>query len=120
MTDYFQVPILGKVGIGSGNVGAYFNAGPSLGYLISATNVDEENETEEKLDLDNLGDVINRFDLGLNLGGGVSAKLGPGKLYLDFRYDLGLNEFITNVNDKDLDGIKGRDYSISLMYLISI
>lgn len=120
VTDYFQVPVLGKVGIGSGNLGFYLNAGPSLGYLLSATNVDSENDTEEELDLDSLEDVINRFDLGLNMGGGVSLKMGPGKLYLDFRYDMGLNEFINNVNNQELEALQGRDYSVSLMYLINI
>lgn len=120
VTDYFQVPIMGKVGIGKGNVGAYINAGPSLGYLLSAKNVDDETDTEEDLDLDNLDDVINRFDLGLSLGGGISTKIGKGKLAIDFRYDVGLNEFITSVNNQSTDGIKGRDYSVSIMYLISL
>jgi hypothetical protein len=32
----------------------------------------------------------NRFDIGLQFGGGFSYSLGPGAILLDFRYGLGL------------------------------
>ena len=121
--DYLQVPLMGKASFGKGKVKPYLNVGPSLGYLVNAIDVKEINgsDEEEELDLDNaFKDVINRVDLSLNLGGGVAVKLGPGNLLLDFRYDMPLNDFITNVQDQNLDALRGKEYSVSLAYLIQI
>ena len=120
--DYFQVPLIGKASFGKGNIKPYLNFGPSIGYLIKAVDVEDLGGTnqEKELDLDDWEDVLNRLDLSLNIGGGLAFKIGPGNLLVDIRYDLPLNDFIDGVESQDFEALQGRDYNVSLAYLIKI
>jgi hypothetical protein len=112
--NYFEMPILGKLSLGSGNTKFNLLAGPSIGYALSGNTWDGE----KTVDFDFKGQGFKRFDFGLQFGGGLSFKVGPGNLFVDTRYLLGL----ANLNDsKDLS-VKGttRGLGFNLGYLYQL
>ncbi len=97
--NYIDVPLLLKVNFGGEAVKAYVNAGPSFGYWLGGKIKaddedlkikfgDSENITADEVTFDK--DDLNRFDIGLQFGGGVGFGIGPGSLLLDARYGFGL------------------------------
>lgn len=105
--NFLSMPILAKGRFGPEAVKFFVVAGPEVGYALNAktkvemtvTNGTTEtiNETE---DIDFEEDEIDRFDYGLIFGGGVEARLGPGWITLDGRYNLGLNNYIQNEGEE--------------------
>lgn len=101
--NYLSLPLLLKVNFGMENVPIYVNAGPAFGYALNGSGRNGNNEF-------NISD-LNRLDIGLQFGGGVGVKAGPGSVLLDARYGFGL----TNISN--LDGVpdsqnKSRNNSI--------
>jgi hypothetical protein len=82
---YVEVPVLLRVGAGTGAVRPYLTAGPSLGYLARQT-IFRENEGIER----DLGGLYARWDFGLSGGGGVELGSGDTRVFLEARYTWGL------------------------------
>ena len=82
--NYLNVPLMAKYYVAKG---FSLEAGPQLGYLLSAKQ--DDNDVDEN---------FKSFDLGLNLG--VGYKLENG-LNFGARANLGLS----NINDIELDGV---------------
>ncbi len=93
-TNYFQLPVLAKLSFGSENVRAFVNVGPYAAYLMSAkTKISAMGQEEEvKVDFSepSVKESANRFDFGIAGGLGVAFKVGPGDLFVEGRYNLGL------------------------------
>jgi len=112
--NYLEAPILGKYKFGSGKVGGYVVAGPTIGYALNgrfttkAQVLIDIKITDEKLDLANLG--YNRFELGGILGAGVNFKTGNGNLFIDARYARGF----TNVYDVPFVDLKLKNKGVSI------
>jgi len=117
-TNYFEIPAMFKFSFGSEKIKGFFDIGPYFAYWASAKNKyrddPDENVQQEDYTFDNDDDM--RLDVGLGFGGGVSYKLGPGKIVLDLRYDLG---FLNIVQDPD-DPCANRTFGISVMYLFNL
>lgn len=111
---YFQLPVLFKYAPLSGRVSPRLIAGPVVGFLTSA-NVTSRRSYSSDAPADLLSsryssflradgkedEVTNEYigvEAGLLFGAGVQAKVGPGLVFVDALYDLGL----TNI-DKDLE-----------------
>jgi len=69
-------------------------------------------------------DYNRRMDIGLNIGGGVQRQLGPGVLFLDFRFGLGFLDSNKFPEDRDKpDGYKSfnnRSLSLSAGYIFNL
>jgi hypothetical protein len=101
-----------KYYITSGKMRTYVMFGPSFGYAIKGHSkytidtdyIDEEDThdvVEEDLKSDDFEDGgINRFDISLALGAGISYKAGPGSVFFNACYYYG---FIDMTNDNKLD-----------------
>ena len=85
--DYLNVPLMAKFYVGEG---FSLEAGPQVGFLLSAKDVEEG---EEDFDLK---DYIKGIDFGVNLGVGYKME---GGLNFGARYNLGLSD----ANDTDDD-----------------
>lgn len=114
--NYLELPILGKYMFGTEKIQANILAGPSFGYALNGKVV--EGDESEKIDLSDEDVSYNRFDFAAQFGAGVSVNAGPGKVFLDARYYLGLS----NLNsDKDYDlKINNRGIGINIGYLYTL
>ena len=99
--NYLAIPVMGKYYFGGFNI----QAGPQLGFLLSA----EEDADGEKTDSK---DNWNGVDFGLNLGVGYDLEMGLG---FDVRYNIGLSNNIAETDGTDLT-VKNNAFQISLSY----
>jgi len=127
--NYLEIPLLAKVAFGSESIKAYLNAGPSLGYGLGGTTKvkgtasflgfpipipSQELEVkfgEASANYDEEKEIYfdNRIDLGLQFGGGVAFKVGPGSILLDARYGFGLSN-LNKTPDPIPAGTSSSDY----------
>ena len=119
--NYLELPVLAKVSFGSESIKGYVNAGPSLALGLTGKYKIEGGENADETDIrfgDSANDgrryLDNRFDFGLQFGGGGSFGLGPGSIVADIRYGLGL----TDLNDEDK--AKNRTFAFTLGYAIPL
>jgi hypothetical protein len=119
--NYLELPVLAKVSFGSHAIKGYLNAGPSLAMGLTGRQKVEGGEQSGETGI-RFGDassdgrryVDNRFDFGLQFGGGVGIGLGPGSVIADVRYGLGL----TDLNDDNRS--KNRVFAFTMGYSIPL
>jgi hypothetical protein len=126
--NYFQIPVLAKVTLGSERLGFDIMAGPHLAYGVGKITYDysytervngviedresgSESETWDELE-------ANRFDFGFTGGIGISLPVGPGRLGLDARYQLGLLNLLEDPYENEK--LTNRNIQIGLSYLMPI
>jgi len=97
-TNYFEVPLMIEFGFPIGkNLRVFGNAGPNASYLFNAQEEfhDKINETFSISDFDfEEENMLERLDLGVNFGGGVSFRVNRWKFMADARYNIGLLNLI--------------------------
>lgn len=106
--SYLELPVLLSLSLGSGAVRPYLLAGPTLGYLTSAKAKDNASGTET----DAL-DAFNRTDLGVSLGGGLSAPVGRARVFVEGRYNLGLKNILKESKDTEGATLKTRGVAVA-------
>ncbi|MBP2617402.1 porin family protein [Chryseobacterium jejuense] len=99
--NYIEVPVLAKYSFGP----VYVNAGPSIGILMGKNDKVKAAYGKTK-----------SIDFGLQMGAGVAIPAGPGKVIVDGRYNLGLN----NISDEKGIDVKNRGFALSLGYAIPL
>ena len=123
--DYINLPVMMKYFL---NPALSIQAGPQIGYLISAKNEYEsvstfpgEMELKES-GTDDIKDELKKISLGLNFGFGYQFQ---NNLFLQARYHLGLSD-ISNYNEEmwegfegELDKIKNSGFQVSIGYKFS-
>jgi len=109
--SYLELPVLAKLTLlNHVPLKPEFYVGPALGYNLT-------NEFESRFSSNGpvvaSGDItgFNDFDLGLVFGGNFSFELGSGQMLLDFRFNLGLRDW-----ESQLGGSKNRAISIMAGY----
>ncbi len=104
--DYINIPILAKFYI---TEGFSVQAGPQIGFLLSANNkLEFAGDTQEE----DVKDIFKGIDFGLNFG--LGYKL-PSGLFFDASYNLGFS----NVNDIGDDDDKNGVIQLSVGYLFN-
>jgi len=105
--NYLELPLLLKFKFG-GEAGLFIFGGPSLGYLLSATDKDGDGNTDD-IDLED----YKRTEIGAHLGAGI--MLGP--VNIDVRYILGFSNIADLEDDDDLT-IKNKGFGagVSIMF----
>ena len=97
-TNYFEVPLMLEFGIPIGkNLRIFGNAGPNASYLFNAKEefFDNVNETFSITDYNfQEENMLERLDLGVNFGGGISVRINRWKIMADARYNIGLLSLI--------------------------
>jgi hypothetical protein len=133
-TNYLEVPLLAKVAFGSESVKAYLNVGPSFGYGLGGNVNYKANimgfpiegtgkvKFGEKPEDANEEDwyIENRIDLGLQFGGGLAFKAGPGSILLDARYGYGMSNLSKDSSGSGDNKSQNRTIAISLGYAIPL
>lgn len=98
--NYLNVPLMAKYYVAEG---LSIEAGPQIGFLLSAT---DEYEDEE----DDIDEFLKSTDFGLNLG--LGYKLDSG-LFFNARYNLGLSDNL-DVDDFETDGAEYKNSVIQI------
>lgn len=94
--DYFEIPLLVKMGIGSGKLRGTFSFGGYAALMVGLyTVVDGERDSQNR-------DNVESFDAGVILAGGLEYRIGPGALFGDIRYTQGLIDPYTYNNRTQL------------------
>lgn len=111
--NYLEIPILVKGKFGAPD-GLQFIAtlGPSFGFGLGG----KMKMGDEEVDFDFEDDNLSEFDLSLSIGAGAQIPVGPGNLFLDLRYLLGLT---TLDNAGEFDAFN-RGFGIATGFLFSI
>lgn len=106
--SYLNVPLMGKFYVAEG---FSIQAGPQIGFLLSAKDVGEDSFNGEYED--DIKDIFKGIDFGVNFGLGYQLDMG---LFFDGRYNLGL----TDVTDEREGGDDGSNqnavFQISVGY----
>ena len=85
-TAYLELPILFKYTFGE-KIMPYVVVGPSVGYLLSSELVFEISGYNFTGDF---SDVMESFDLGVTIGGGLQYPVSFGLLFIEAKYNYGL------------------------------
>ncbi|KIO76656.1 hypothetical protein TH53_13930 [Pedobacter lusitanus] len=97
--NYLELPVLAKYSFGP----VYINAGPAIGLAVGDV------KKIESL----YGAKVQKFNFGIQMGGGVAIPVGKGSVLVDARYSLGL----TDVN-KGPATAKNRGFMATIGYAI--
>jgi len=81
--SYLELPVLLAVYAGRGRLGPYFVGGPIVGYLAGA----RVRRNGQEQDVHGL---LNRWALGIAVGGGLRFTTGRAAVFVEGRYQLGL------------------------------
>ncbi len=117
-TSYLDMPLMIEAGFAMGkNFRVFANAGPNVSYLIKAEEEfynamnGETTTTEYDFDVESL----ERLDVGVNFGGGISFRTNRWKYTLDARYHMGLKEIMATEDAMDfVENAKHRVTNISV------
>ncbi|WP_317900123.1 porin family protein [Aurantibacillus circumpalustris] len=112
-----DIPLLFKLGVNREKFGVNFMIGPSFGFIIeeglawnntygssSGQNTSEADETSISIGEKNF---VPGFDFGVNAGAELAFKLGPGKVFADFRYQYGFGVWIVPINSRGIQTVIG-------------
>lgn len=96
--DYVQIPVLLRYDFQFDPFRPYLIAGPYGAFEVSCTQTDPDNEDVEADCVDEVEGQYKRrtFDWGVTAGGGLSFGMGPGRLLLEARYDIGMQDLFDN------------------------
>lgn len=111
--NYLEIPILAKVYFNDGPTKIYGTAGPSIGFGLNGKVIDETAGNRTEMDLDFKNDEIATVDFSLSVGAGTQFSIGPGNLFFDIRYLLGLNTADDTNPKSQRDDIFNRGFGIS-------
>ena len=123
--NYFEVPLSLKLSLGntSGGLGIYVLGGPYAGLALNGKTKRETtiggvtSVAESTVDYSSDSNQEKRLDWGANIGAGVTF----GKIYIDARYNLGINNLLdddaSNTNDnKPYQRNRGLGLTVGLMF----
>ena len=97
-TNYFEVPLMLEFGIPVGkNLRVFGNVGPNASYLFDAQEEFQDNVNEiftiSEFNFEE-ENMLERLDIGVNFGGGISFRINRWKIMADARYNIGLLKLI--------------------------
>ena len=86
--DYFDVPVLFSVFLGSGGVRPYLLGGGAAAFLSRATSIDQDGEEED------IKDNLESPEWSVTAGAGLELGSGRTRGFLEARYSWGLTNLI--------------------------
>jgi hypothetical protein len=120
---YLELPVLIKIEFPvSKSLGLYFNAGPSIGYAVGAfiTSKTDDSKLKQEINLA-MEKGINRIDLSLAFGSGLSFKSRFGIIFLETRKMHGFSNLFLKEDGRDEpSNVHNRSLGFTLGFLLPI
>ncbi len=127
---YIELPVMTHIFFGSRKVKGFFNAGPSIAFMIGDKikadfdYTDPENvkgfpyryRRTEQLSMD----INSRFDYGIQAGAGVEMFFGRHSVYLEGRYYYGLGSIFPSHKSDTFTASRGTSIIVSLGYYFRV
>ena len=117
--EYIELPLLLKFSFGKSDLKYFGLVGPYAAYpvIMKETYVDEE----YSMDLRELWEFGGSefIVLGIQIGGGITYDMGPGRLLVELRYCLGLNSLMWDYYDDDEVLYDSNVLQLSIGYLFT-
>ena len=127
---YIELPVITHIFFGSRKVKGFFNAGPSIAFMIGDKikadfdYTDPENvkgfpyryRRTEQLSMD----INSRFDYGIQAGAGVEMFFGRHSVYLEGRYYYGLGSIFPSHKSDTFTASRGTSIIVSLGYYFRV
>jgi hypothetical protein len=117
--NYLEVPVLGRLSFGGRTLRAFVNAGPYAAYALDGRNKAGDNDFDITFARTGEADFNNRFDYGLQFGGGAGFRVGLGEITLGVRYGLGLANLYSR-QVADVPQSQNRTIAVMLNYAVLI
>jgi hypothetical protein len=116
--DYVEIPVLFRFNIPAQAVMPFIYGGPVVSFEASCKVEGEEDGVSVDADSDAFGDDFDTesTDFGVLFGGGLAFAAGPGDLFVEGRYNIGLKDIDTadGFEAKNRSGAVMVGYSVSL------
>jgi hypothetical protein len=119
--SYLQIPLLAKGGINIGDgLRAYGIFGPYFAFLVGGkADVQGLSLPFKEYELEDFFKTrdqdFSTFDIGLTLGAGVALSAGPGRAFIEFRFEPGLQQICSDDNTLPVDFLNiGKNQIINL------
>lgn len=127
---YIELPVMTHIYFGGRKVKGFFNAGPSVAYLIGdkiKADFDYRHPEEvegfpyryrrtEQLSMD----IANKFDYGIQAGAGAEMFFGRHSLYIEGRYYYGLGSIFPSHKSDTFTASRGTSIIVSLGYYFRV
>lgn len=94
-TRYLELPVLAKINLNDGPVQIYMLAGAAAGYAMNGrirtrtSGIFRSQPIDVDMNMNTMG--YNRWDFSAIGGLGLSAEVGPGKFFVETRYEHGFS-----------------------------
>ena len=95
----------------------FFNLGPNMGYLLSASEGAFDPSLEEEIRYRVSQDKPNKVSVGISTGLGINRTTGFGQLQFDFRFNLAFTNVFEKVRPEQPENSQTQLMAISLAYL---
>lgn len=117
-TDYIEIPVMLRYDIPAASVRPYVMAGGSVAFEASCKLIAEDETVSADIDCDDetLGVETESTDFGILFGGGLAFPAGPGALFVEGRYGIGL----ADIDASEADEAKHRVGAVMVGYSISL
>jgi len=114
--DYVEVPLLVRFNIPAQSVMPFVYAGGVVSFESSCSIEGTDGEVTVDSDCEDAELETESTDFGVLFGGGLAFPVGPGDLFVEGRYTLGLADVIA---DEDLEA-KNRSAAVMVGYSVSL
>ncbi len=111
--DYVEIPVLFRFNIPAQTVMPFVYGGGVVSFEASCTNVASD---DSEADCDDVGPSTESTDFGVLFGGGLGFAAGPGDIFVEGRYNIGL----VDVDAQEALEAKNRSGAVMLGYSVSL
>ncbi len=114
--DYIEIPVLLRYDIPAAAVTPFLYAGGSVGFEASCKAEGEDGSISIDVDCEDVDVDTESTDFGVLFGGGIGFAAGPGRLFVEGRYNIGL----VDVDASEGLEAKNRSGAVMLGYSVSL
>jgi len=122
---YISLPTLGRYNLGSGNLTPYIVAGPEFSFLLSAELefpdgfldpwVFAKYDVKDGRTVD-INSEVKSLEIAFDVGAGILTNTGFTPVFWEFRYSLGLSNWLKDAGNNDTVRTRGIQLFVGMMF----